>query len=772
MTYNQSITTMRTNILYAIFIFFVFTITGFSQEVDLGEDIQTCQGETIILDATTQDTTSYQWSLDGQVLVGEVNATILIFQSGVYEVTAMINGVPSSDTISVIFNPVPVIANISNYFLQGTNGNTIATFDLTSKISEIINGNTDFIVTFYESATDAQTNTNPIVNPTTYQNIVNLQNIFVRVEDPNSGCSGIGSFVLEVINESIIYCTTDPGITTFCYGNDDTTQFVISNADGFPVMVEFLAGEVENNWDELNVYDGGDTTAPILYAGYGNNGDLTGLIFEATGSELTLQITPDGSVSCGTNGLEPWQFTASCGGNSAGIINAQSFLDDNDNGVFDDGEISFPFGNIYYELNDSGEINVGVASGSYLIVSDDANNSYDLTFSLYEGYEDCYNITTQTINDVSVAIGESITVYFPITEQQPCEDVEVVLVNPLAPPRPGFSHINYLYLNNLSLSTIASGTVEVFIDDLLVFDGVTDVNPNYIVTSTATGFTVDFVNLEPLVNELIIINLTCPANVALGEVVSNMAIYTTADNDLIAENNSSTLRETVVGSWDPNDIRESHGPEIIHPDFTSEDYLYYTIRFQNLGTAEAVNVRIEETLDAKLDETTFQMIASSHAYQVRRTNGELVWNFDSINLPAEMVDADGSNGFVYFKIKPKIGYAIGDIIPGVAGIYFDFNAPVITNTFETEFVEPLSVNELSDVKIKMYPNPVTDVLHITLDESELVSMQLIDIHGKQILTKTVRSKQIELNVSNLKSGIYFLKLSSDTAQLTKKIIIN
>lgn len=758
---------MKRTLHYAIILFIACTTIGFAQ-VNLGDDITDCDGETIVLDATTQDATSYQWALDGQVLGGEVSATLSVSQNGVYEVTAIINGVPSSDTISVSFSLGPTIGNISNFFIQGTNG--IATFDLTSKIPEITNGDPNLGVTFYESSADAQANTNPITNADSYQNIVNLQNIFVRVLDLTTDCSSIGGFVLEVINLSIINCTTDPGITTFCYGNSDSTKFIITNESGGMVALEFLAGEVENSWDELLVYDSDGVT--LLYLGYGNNGDLTGLSFESTGSELTIQITSDGSVSCATGSLEPWLFTASCGGNSAGIINTQSFLDENNNGVFDDGEPLFPFGNVLYELNDNGEINVGSSSGNYFIVSTDANNSYDLSFSLLDGYEDCYNITTPTINDVSVAIGESITVYFPITEQQVCEDVEVILINPFAPPRPGFTHYNLLYLNNLSLSTIASGTVEVFIDDLLVLDGVIDVNPNYVVTNTATGFTIDFVNLEPFANEVMTINLTCPASVALGEVVVNMAIYTTAENDLIAENNSSTLRETVVGSWDPNDIRESRGPEIIHPDFTSEDYLYYTIRFQNLGTAEAINVRIEETLDTQVDETTFQMIASSHAYQVRRINGELVWNFDDINLPAEMFDAEGSNGFVHFKIKPKAGYAIGDIIPGVAGIYFDFNAPVITNTFETEFVEPLSVNELSGVEIKMYPNPVKDILYIELDKSESVIIQLVDIHGKQILTKTATSKQIELNVSSLKSGIYFLKLSSDTAQLTKKIIVN
>ncbi|MFT5847822.1 MAG: hypothetical protein ACJARX_000778 [Psychroserpens sp.] len=38
----------------------------------------------------------------------------------------------------------------------------------------------------------------------------------------------------------------------------------------------------------------------------------------------------------------------------------------------------------------------------------------------------------------------------------------------------------------------------------------------------------------------------------------------------------------VVGFWDPNDKRESYGSRVNYDAFaTSDEYLYYTIRFQN-----------------------------------------------------------------------------------------------------------------------------------------------------------------------------------------------
>ena len=55
-------------------------------------------------------------------------------------------------------------------------------------------------------------------------------------------------------------------------------------------------------------------------------------------------------------------------------------------------------------------------------------------------------------------------------------------------------------------------------------------------------------------------------------------------------------------------------------------------------------------------------------------------------LPVSVANTMTGKGYITFKIKPKPGYAVGDIIPNNASIYFDFNPAIITNTFQTEFV--------------------------------------------------------------------------------------
>jgi uncharacterized repeat protein (TIGR01451 family) len=295
---------------------------------------------------------------------------------------------------------------------------------------------------------------------------------------------------------------------------------------------------------------------------------------------------------------------------------------------------------------------------------------------------------------------------------------------------------------------------------------------NYVTTNTGAGLIIDFTDIQANESIEIIVDLTTSVSANMNDVVSNMLIYTTPQNDIFEGNNNSFLTQVVNASFDPNDKMESHGPRIIYDDFTtSDEYLYYTIRFQNIGTAPAVTVRIEDVLDAQLDATTFQMLRASHDYIVTRVDQNLVWNFEAINLPAEQDDAEGSNGFVYFRIKPQSGYAVGDIIPNTASIYFDFNAPIITNTFNTEFVETLSIENVEEETFKIYPNPVSSMLHIQ-SKLEFNYIHITDLNGRVIQTIKLEALNTNhvLNLESLDTGMYFIEIGTLNTKSTLKFI--
>ena len=220
---------------------------------------------------------------------------------------------------------------------------------------------------------------------------------------------------------------------------------------------------------------------------------------------------------------------------------------------------------------------------------------------------------------------------------------------------------------------------------------------------------------------------------------------------------------------------ESHGGKIVHSTFTSNDYLYYTIQFENTGTANAEFIRIEDALNNQLDDSTFEMISASHNVDTKRVGTQLTWHFYNIDLPPTSSNPSGSHGFVTFKIKPKAGYAIGDIIPNTASIYFDYNPAIVTNTFNTEFVLELSNPDFNANTISLHPNPTTDIVTISNSNAnyKIEMVVIYEISGKRIYTLNKNTlSDINVDVSSFARGLYLVELTSeDHIKITKKLLL-
>ncbi len=111
-------------------------------EPDLGEDVQTCAGSEVLLDATTPNADSYLWQDGG------TNATTQTTGSGIYWVDVTDNGCTARDSVEVIFDVQPTVelgdaqqrcegeVEILNAFFPGAaylwqDGSTASTFQVT-----------------------------------------------------------------------------------------------------------------------------------------------------------------------------------------------------------------------------------------------------------------------------------------------------------------------------------------------------------------------------------------------------------------------------------------------------------------------------------------------------------------------------------------------------------------------------------------------------------------------------------------------------------------
>ena len=342
----------------------------------------------------------------------------------------------------------------------------------------------------------------------------------------------------------------------------------------------------------------------------------------------------------------------------------------------------------------------------------------------------------------------------------------------MSAPRTGLTYQNKIVYKNTGL-TAASGTI-------------TFVKPGPVTITTISqtgtvanvgGFTYAFTNLLPNETRTITVTMTVPAapTVNANDVLTDSASITVLSDDINAINNTSSNTQIVVNSWDPNDKMESHGDKIPFNTFSQNDYLYYTIRFQNNGTSYAIDINIQDLLNAKIDPLSVRMVSASHNYVMNRVGNQLTWNFKNIYLPPSSVNLTGSSGFVQFRVKLNPGFQAGDIIPNNAAIIFDTNPAITTNTFNIKFTTPLSTASFNTGSLRVYPNPASTVIQVNVVDSteKIASVVLYDMLGKAVKdTNTEATSNMTLDVSDIAKGVYLMEITSEShLKVTKKVII-
>jgi len=266
-----------------------------------------------------------------------------------------------------------------------------------------------------------------------------------------------------------------------------------------------------------------------------------------------------------------------------------------------------------------------------------------------------------------------------------------------------------------------------------------------------------------------VVHLVTNVTAMIGDQVCLTSSATSAEAEFDGSNNTFTACYEVVNSYDPNDkavFPLGEGPLGVVP---VDQRLTYTIRFQNTGTAEALNVIVTDLLDPGLDVSTFELLSTSHPADVEiRPGPELVFDFPSINLPDSTSDEPGSHGYLVFSIAPEAGIPLGTLVQNEARIYFDYNAPIITNTVMNTFGTPLSVEEHALSAITVYPNPANDLIRLSLNSDLIGSPLLIcDVQGRILLARRAERQVEEIGIDHLATGVYSLSCGQERAVFIK-----
>ncbi len=267
-------------------------------------------------------------------------------------------------------------------------------------------------------------------------------------------------------------------------------------------------------------------------------------------------------------------------------------------------------------------------------------------------------------------------------------------------------------------------------------------------------------SVAPNESGTIYVSYTVDLLTLIGTELTVQADISNSIDELDKGNNSSIDKSQAVASFDPNDISVSPGRFV-----KRGEWLYYKIRFQNVGNIAAAQVRVEDELPEGLDLATFELGSVSHTYRLQTEGRKLTWAFPNINLPDSLSNEPASHGYITFRIKPKESLAIGDRMLNRASIFFDNLQPILTNTVENILVsEPVKETQASVRPLQLYPNPTSG--RLTVQSLELsnepevffAEMKVFDQFGRQVYeVSNVASQRQQLNLHLLGTGTYIVK---------------
>lgn len=364
---------------------------------------------------------------------------------------------------------------------------------------------------------------------------------------------------------------------------------------------------------------------------------------------------------------------------------------------------------------------------------------------------------------------------FTITDSAPFPEVmigdssisklDIVSVASIGLIRAGANTRHYVQVSNASAFVSGPITVTAQLDPLFEFESAT------ITPSSAVGGTVTWQlpALAPFTQHQFRLDAYLPPDPGLiGQPVAFTVQASQTLDELVLWNNTFTLNSTVIGSYDPND--KMVWPREVY-DLAIDSVLDYTIRFQNTGNDTAFTVVITDTLAATLDMGSFQPGAASHPCTITFKPGRVVeWRFQNILLPDSTVNEPESHGHVSFRIRPAQPLLPGTSIRNNADIFFDINLPIRTNDAEViaEFTTGGQSWSEDHNKLRLFPNPTSDVLTVVIPAGMDFDFELLTLDGRKLNVATIlRSDGPQLDVRTLSPGIYILRHGSGSASFLK-----
>lgn len=131
------------------------------------------------------------------------------------------------------------------------------------------------------------------------------------------------------------------------------------------------------------------------------------------------------------------------------------------------------------------------------------------------------------------------------------------------------------------------------------------------------------------------------------------------------------------------------------------------------------------------------------------------------------------------------GAELGGVLYNIPSEFYVISAPYAFPDFCTTdpiYNNPSSVTcdncypqtngleELFSTKLEIIPNPAINQITVQIENSFISKLRIYDVHGIQVMEQETDSKEVMIQVSELRTGLYFLSLDTDKGQISSRFV--
>ena len=571
----------------------------------------------------------------------------------------------------------------------------------------------------------------------------------------------LGTFVDNCPIFSSVDCAAGtPVNTTFCYDSNGDYLYSFTSSDGSALRVDFIEGYFEDCCDDITIYDGLTTADAVLFASDGSeNNDATGITAISTGDSVLVQMVSDASVSCaaGSGSGIPLNFNVSCNTCTPATAVASVVNDCANSGGF----------NIEVDITDLG-------SATALTLSDDQGSAAQSISAIgiytFGPFVNGTVVAVSLVDDADAACTETFSALSQLVcppANNDCANAITVAVNA-----------------DLSCTATTSGTIAGATasgEDESSCGGTEDDDVWYSFVATADTHTIDLLNVAGSTTDLYhsvwegtcgtLTNLSCSdpnSSTVPGLTIGNtylLRVYSwtsTAGQNTTFDvcigtlppppANDDCANATVVNALPYTNTQDATGATnnagFIDPTDAScsgngmNDGVWYTFTPTVDGT---VDVLITNVVGWDLEVAIYSGACGAYICE-GRADGAGGSGSETLS------DISVSNGVQYWI---NVGYW-SDFTDSSEG---PFQIDITTITLGIDDID-------NEVAFTYYPNPVKNTLTLNA-RNTIEQVAMYNMLGQEVLRATPNTVDSDLDMSNLQTGTYFVKVT--IANVTKTI---